>query len=115
MKIWLDDTRLPPDSSWSWAKNAETALLWLDVFDGGPADDFLGVSLISFDHDLGDTKHDPEWTGYTVITHLEEKVAEEPEYVAPEIRIHTANSSARRKMELAKEKIEQLMREKISE
>lgn len=114
MKIWLDDVRIPPDESWAWAKDADIAMLWLDVFDAGPDDPAVGVSVISFDHDLGDERHSPEWTGYTVISFLEKKVAMEPKYVAPEIRIHTANSSARGKMELAKEKIEQLMRKKIS-
>ena len=44
MKLWLDDTRKPPDPSWHWIRTAEEACAWL-------AQDC--VTAASLDHDLG--------------------------------------------------------------
>lgn len=53
MKIWLDDIRNPPDSSWRICRTAEEAIGVL----------FLNhVQEISFDHDLGENIG----TGYDV-------------------------------------------------
>ena len=44
MKLWIDDKRLPPDDSWTWAKTSEEATR---LFHENK------VVEISFDHDLG--------------------------------------------------------------
>lgn len=46
MKLWIDDLRTPPDSSWTWAKTLEEAMAHVTAV---PHD----VTEISFDHDLG--------------------------------------------------------------
>ena len=53
------------------------------------------VEIISLDHDLGD---DERGTGYDVILWIEEAVAT-GDFIPPEIRVHSANNSARIKME----------------
>jgi hypothetical protein len=61
-----------------------------------------GVSEVSLDHDLGD---DERGTGYDVLLWLEEQV-----FTAgmrpPQLSVHSANSSARLKMEAAIRSIE---------
>ena len=54
------------------------------------------------DHDLGD---DDRGTGYDVILWIEEAVFTKG-FIAPKIRDHSANSSARAKMELGIASIE---------
>lgn len=46
MKLWIDDVREPPDSSWTWAKDSTTALALLNS-------NLNSMEVISFDHDLG--------------------------------------------------------------
>tara|TARA_R110000782_G_scaffold23881_8_gene62037 strand:- start:863 stop:1084 length:222 start_codon:yes stop_codon:yes gene_type:complete len=55
------------------------------------------VTHISLDHDLG---LDERGTGYDVLIWIEDAVATKG-FVPPAIQIHTANSSARQKMEAA--------------
>lgn len=55
------------------------------------------VAVISLDHDLGD---DERGTGYDVLLWIEEAVALRG-FDPPEMRVHSANSSARLKMEAA--------------
>jgi hypothetical protein len=52
------------------------------------------VEEISLDHDLGDESDN----GYQVILWIEEAVALR-QFVPPKIRVHSANPSARQKME----------------
>jgi hypothetical protein len=62
------------------------------------------VEQLSLDHDLGD---DERGTGYDVLLWIEEAVAArrlEP----PRVTVHSANTSARQKMELAIEAIRRL-------
>lgn len=54
------------------------------------------VDEISLDHDLGD---DERGTGYDVILWIEEAVITQG-FSSPKIHVHSANSSARHKMEL---------------
>lgn len=96
IKLWVDDERAAP-VGWMGAKTAASAIMVLDW--GTP------VEEISLDHDLGDTVYHPEQTGYTVLRHIEDRVAADPEYVPPSIKIHTANCGARPKMEAAVESI----------
>jgi hypothetical protein len=96
-KVFLDDERQPPSNDWVCFKWPQDVILFLQTFHGS-------VETISLDHDLG---NDEIGTGYDVLTWLESKVFENPSYPVPEILVHSANSSARVKMELA---IQSIMR-----
>lgn len=65
------------------------------------------VEEISLDHDLGD---DSRGTGYDVVLWIEEAVATSG-FVPPAMVVHSANSSARAKMEAGIRAIERLSRE----
>lgn len=87
MKVFLDDERATPEG-------------WVRVFWPEEAIALLKagqVAELSLDHDLGDDEHG---TGYTVLLWLEEQVAVHG-MKPPAIRVHSANSSARLKMEAA--------------
>lgn len=87
MKVFLDDERTAPEG---WVR-----VMWpeeaIELLKGGQ------VSELSLDHDLGDDDHG---TGYTVLLWLEYQVAVNS-MKPPEIRVHSANPSARLKMEAA--------------
>lgn len=85
MKLWLDDERFPPSSEWVWVRTALDALRELRR---------APCEVISLDHDLGENAG----TGYDVLTYLEAEVYRNPEFKAPEILIHTANTVARARM-----------------
>lgn len=87
MKVFLDDIRQPP-SGW-------VHVYWPDEMINLLKTGF--VEEISLDHDLGD---DNKGTGYDVLIWIENAVAMEG-FNPPKIKIHSANVSARRKMELA--------------
>lgn len=91
MKVYLDDERVAPEG-WIQTKSAQETI---DAISRG------GVIELSLDHDLGDPK--VVGTGYDVLTWLEEQVAliGDAHFVPQVINIHTANPSARIKMELA--------------
>ncbi|MFA7555062.1 MAG: cyclic-phosphate processing receiver domain-containing protein [Spongiibacteraceae bacterium] len=94
MKVYLDDERETP-SGWVrvyWPAEAITLL------EKGEVDE------ISLDHDLGD---DPRGTGYDVVLWIEEAVATRG-FVPPKMKVHSANSSARLKMELGISNIENM-------
>lgn len=91
MKVFLDDERATPEG-WVRAFWPEDVI---ELLKGGK------VAELSLDHDLGDDEHG---TGYTVLLWLEEQVAVHG-LTPPVIRIHSANSSARLKMEAAIESI----------
>ena len=85
MKVYLDDERIAPES-------------WIQVRWPDEAIELLKTGIvaeISLDHDLGD---DDRGTGYDVVLWLEEAVALRG-FNPPTIHIHTANASARIKME----------------
>ena len=92
MKVFLDDERATPDG---WVRTfwPEEVIALLKT--GGQ------VTELSLDHDLGDDEHG---TGYTVLLWLEEQVALH-DMLPPLIRVHSANSSAKLKMEAAIEAI----------
>jgi hypothetical protein len=91
MRIYLDDERTPPPG-WTLVRwpDEVIALLQQNV-----------VEEISLDHDLGD---DERGTGYDVVLWIERAVATAG-FVPPRIRVHSANSSARAKMEAGIEAI----------
>lgn len=87
MKVYLDDERETPEG-------------WVRVYWPEEAIELLkagNVTEISLDHDLGD---DDRGTGYDVLLWLEEQVVL-CGMTPPKMRVHSANSSAREKMEAA--------------
>lgn len=95
MKVFLDDERNTPEG-WTrvyWPHEA------IRLLESGT------VEEISLDHDLGD---DDRGTGYDVILWIEEAVALQG-FRPPKIFVHSANSSARAKMEAGVLAIERLV------
>ena len=92
MKIWLDDRRAPPDSSWVWVDSAQAMNDML-------ANSALNVEAISLDHDLGDEKL--YGNGYQVLLYIEERVFRDRDYAPPHVSIHTDNPVALEKMHAA--------------
>lgn len=86
MRVYLDDERKTPDG-WVRAYTATEAIKLLME---------NNVTAISLDHDLGIDE-----TGYDVLLWIEEKVHTDLDFILPLIYIHTANLSARVKMEQA--------------
>ena len=86
MKVYLDDERTTPEG-WERVYWPEEAI---EILKSG------NVTDISLDHDLGDDEHG---TGYDVILWIEEAVIT-TNFSPPNISVHSANSSARQKMEL---------------
>lgn len=85
MKVYLDDERTTPEN---W-----TRVYWpveaIELLETGQ------VTEISLDHDLGD---DDRGTGYDVVLWIEEQVALHG-FTPPVVKVHSANISARTKME----------------
>lgn len=94
--MFLDDERQAP-VGWKWVRRPREAIALLQTGE---------VTEISLDHDLGD---DQGGTGYSVVLWIEEAVAMR-DFTPPKITVHSANVSARKKMELAIENIERLRR-----
>lgn len=86
MKLYLDDERKTP-VGWIRVFWPDEAIAWLKT---------EMVTEISLDHDLGD---DDRGTGYDVILWIENEVMTN-NFIPPQINIHSANVSARIKMEL---------------
>ena len=95
MKLYLDDERKAP-YGWMRVENADAAIFMLENRD---------IEEISLDHDLG---HPEAGTGYDVLLWIEEQVFIN-NYNPPKIYVHTANPSARPKMEAAVRKIQELV------
>jgi len=91
VKVFLDDERQTP-AGWTRVYWPEEAIELLKTGN---------VSEISLDHDLGDDEHG---TGYDVILWIEEAVVTTG-FRPPKITVHSANSSARAKMEQGIEQI----------
>lgn len=85
MKIYLDDERPTPDGCHTCRWPEEV----IELLKAG------GVTHLSLDHDLGDDTHG---TGYDLVVWIEEQVATTG-FEPPEIVVHSANVSARAKME----------------
>jgi hypothetical protein len=87
MRVFLDDERRTPEG-------------WVRAFWPDEVVDLLKtgeVTELSLDHDLGD---DARGTGYTVLLWLEEQVMVHG-MTPPKLTVHSANTSARQKMEAA--------------
>ena len=98
MKVYLDDERETPQG-WTRAYWPDEVVTLLKQG---------GVEEVSLDHDLGD---DDRGTGYDVILWIEEAVVTAG-FVPPKIKVHSANSSARQKMELGIRSIERVAQER---
>ena len=94
MKVYLDDERPAPEG-WTQTRWPEDTIRLLETGE---------VTHVSLDHDLGD---DARGTGYDVILWIEEAVATRG-FEPPEIKVHSANTSAREKMELGIKSIRRL-------
>lgn len=97
MKVSLDAERRAPEG-WRQVRWPDEAIALLKTG---------RVTYLSLDHDLGD---DARGTGYDVITWVEEAVATRG-FRPPLIRVHSANSSARAKMEAGVRSIERFARD----
>jgi hypothetical protein len=97
MRIFLDDERTTPEG-WVRAYWPDEVIAHLTRGD---------VTEVSLDHDLGD---DERGTGYDVVLWVEEAVATRG-FVAPKLTVHSANSSARAKMEQGIAKIARMISE----
>ena len=91
MKLYLDDEREAP-VGWVRVRWPEEAIELLKTGQ---------VTDLSLDHDLGD---DARGTGYDVVLWIEEAV-ETGGFLPPRIVVHSANASARAKMEAGLESI----------
>lgn len=87
MKIYLDDIRPSPEG-WILCHWPEDVIVYLRTGE---------VTELSLDHDLGDDSHG---TGYDVLLWIEKEVHEN-NFEAPIMKIHSANGSARQRMEAA--------------
>jgi len=94
LKIYLDDERPTPDG-WHTCRWPEEVI---ELLKAG------GVTHLNLDHDLGDDAHG---TGYDVVLWIEEQVAT-TDFQPPETLVHSANVSARAKMEAGIRSIQSL-------
>lgn len=92
MKVYLDDERATP-VGWVRTYGSDEVITLLKTGE---------VTEVSIDHDLGD---DERGTGYDVLLWLEEQVITAG-MRPPKLSVHSANSSARLKMEAAIRSIE---------
>lgn len=91
MKVYLDDIRAPYEG---WVR-AFSALQAIELLKTG------NVTELSLDHDLSEREGD---NGYAVLLWIEEQVVLN-NFHPPILHVHTANPSARVKMELAVQNI----------
>jgi len=94
MKVYLDDERPTPEG-WVGVKWPEEVI---DLLKTGE------VTHLSLDHDLG---NDERGTGYDVVVWVEEQVVLR-NFTPPVISLHTANPSARQKMQTGVDSINRL-------
>lgn len=85
MRVFLDDERVTPEG-WVRVYWPDEAIALLQTGE---------VEEISLDHDLGE---DNRGTGYDVVLWIEEAVMTRG-FKPPKMRVHSANSSARLKMQ----------------
>ena len=88
IKVYLDDEREAPEG-WIRVKTPAQCIALLETGT---------VRELSLDHDLGDDEG--IGTGYDVVLWLEEKLFNNANFRAPDVmKVHSANVSARTKME----------------
>ena len=101
LKVFLDDER-PTPPGWALARWPEDVIALLQTGN---------VTHISLDHDLGDDQHG---TGYDVVLWVEEAVATRG-FVPPVMTVHSANTSARIKMQAGIESIKRMSAQSLSQ
>lgn len=99
MKVYLDDER-PCPAGWTLARWPDEVI---DLLQSN------AVTHVSLDHDLGD---DERGTGYDVVVWIEREVAMNG-FVPPHLSVHSANASARLKMEAGIRQIERLAKRRL--
>ena len=99
MKLYLDDERATPNG-YTRCYTPKDVILYLV--------NNRNIDEVSLDHDLGSDEF--IGTGYDVLLWIEERVFTEG-YIPPKIKVHSANVSARYKMELAIKRIEKFLKE----
>jgi len=99
MKVYLDDERVAPNN---WIK-VTTAQQTIQLLQSN------NVVELSLDHDLGDQNICDCGNGYDVLLWIEEQVFTN-NYIPPSMKVHSANTSARIKMEGAIQAIEKFIR-----
>ena len=97
MKVWLDDMREAPEG---WVRT-RTPQETIELLKTGK------VEVLSLDHDL--SFDDSIGTGYDVLLWLEKEAVTKKLDTVPDMRVHSANSGARPRMELAIEQIKRLV------
>jgi hypothetical protein len=100
MRVYLDDERQTPEG-WVRAYWPSEVIALLETGN---------VTELSLDHDLGD---DERGTGYDVILWLEEAVATRAFTPPRAITVHSANASAREKMQAGVRAIERLVAQRV--
>jgi hypothetical protein len=104
-KVYLDDIRQEPDG-WVRTYTADETIELLKNHNGM-------IDTISLDHDLAfehyGNDYSKEKTGYDVLLFIEEQLHTSDDFIPPDvIKIHTANPSARTKMEHCLQSIQKL-------
>ena len=83
MKVFLDDIREAPDSSWTVVRSYEDAISLVEK-------EKNNIELMSFDHDLGDMINLPEKTGYDVLLYIVQ-MKFDGKAVPQKYKVHSAN------------------------
>lgn len=101
MNVYLDDERQTPEG-WVRCYTPEEAI---GLIQQG------GVTCISLDNDLAlcNDAFGRVREGYVVANWIETQVAVDPTFVPPEVRVHSANPVARRRMDLTIQSIQRLL------
>ena len=86
MKIWVDDLRTPPDSTWLWCLTSDHALSILETVSKWYINP---IEIMSLDHDLGGS----DTTRPVVLWCCEN------DFWPKEVRVHTANPVGREWLE----------------
>lgn len=105
IKIWLDD-----QADFEGMPNRKTPEGFIPLRSAYDVIRLLeqgNVEVVDLDHDLG--HEDESDNGYTVVKWIEERVATDPSYIPPEIRVHTENSEARDRMLLGIKSIKRFL------
>lgn len=91
INIWLDDIRPAPDG-FIWVKNVAELIIF---YNKCVLDTKEKINIISLDNDLGE--NEPE--GYKFLDYIEPRVILTNDPLPNEIRVHSANPVARKRMQ----------------
>jgi hypothetical protein len=97
LKLWLDDTRKPPEEGWHWVRTAEEAVAWL-------RDDVVSIASLDHDLDLPSLGGQP-LTGYDVAAWLE---SHPNHYPSGGVVVHSMNPAGAERMRVALERARKL-------